>query len=134
MTKVQDLIDDLGYTWSQCEADQFSYYMKTKDIDSAQTMLKKEGYNDEEIKSVIDYLVQKINGKKFLVECKNYDLLEIEDKVLISYGGHIFQTRIVVQMINNLSKKCFFNHSENMMGDYYVPVENAVQIWEIKNE
>jgi hypothetical protein len=127
---VEDIIDDLSYSWSSPEATHFHQLIKTKEIKDAQSMLEKEKLSSNQVKMVMDYFDQQYHQEKQLVEIllPNYDKIDNGTSIVVSYGGAIFQSQVIHNTNLTLGRtgQCFYDKYGS-----YTAIDHAVQIWAI---
>lgn len=126
---IEDVLEELSYSWSQPEADDFNNKFKNKDYSSAKKMLKNEGFSEEKIKMVMDYFKEKLDAKKKLVEYFSfeYEHLNEDDNLLIAYGGTIIATQINKNEKYTYRKEsCFYDSRGG-----FIPLSNATQVWKV---
>ena len=122
---VEQLLDDLSYSWSTPEAEDFNYKIKASEFDSAQIMLEKEGLNKEEIKAIMKYFKDKFCAKRKLTEylSSEWDNFKEGDEVLISYGGGLHYS---ILYKNPYGEGLVFYVRES------VEIHKAIQIWKVE--
>lgn len=128
---IENILEDLSYSWSSPEAQDFQEKIKQGKDKSAEKMLKESGLSKEEVKAVMAYFKGKYTAKKVLVELlpKEYDSLTERDVVLVSYGSILFSTRISKEERYTDNKGvCFFDKEAYQ----YVPMSKAAQVWKIE--
>lgn len=127
---VENILEDLSYSWSSPEAQDFQEKIKQGKDKSAEKMLKLSGLNKEEVKAVMEYYKEKYTAKKVLVEIlpNDYDSLNERDIVLVSYGSILFSTLISKEEDYTHHKGvCFFDKQAYQ----YVPLRKAAQVWKV---
>lgn len=61
---VQDLVDELGYSFAQPEMDSFMRHVRADDIKKAKTMLRKEGYTKVQQDLMYDFCRKETIGEE----------------------------------------------------------------------
>lgn len=128
---IEEILEDLGSHWATPEAQHFFQLLKEKKFTPARKMLKEEGYVKEKVDFVIDYYKKKFTAKQKLVEYYSfeYENLNDEDKILVSYGGTILVTNIrKEERFTNHKGNCFFDSSSYE----YIPLSEATQVWKVE--
>lgn len=124
---VQEIIEELSYSWSTPEAQHYHELVRNKKYAQAQKMLAKEDLDKESVDLVMNYFKQQMHGKKKLVEYypSEYENLTEKDNILVSYGGTMTPTQI--SNMNDSRGTCFY-----FSGEGFVPVKKAIQIWKVE--
>lgn len=128
---VDEILEDLSYSWSSPEAKDFQEKVKQEKYKSAEKMLKDEGLNKKEVEAVMNYFKEKYHAKKVLVEIlpQDYDTLKDKDNVLVSYGNILFSTTISnEENYTHYKGNCFFDKDAY----HFVPLKQATQVWKIE--
>lgn len=123
---VEQLLDDLSYSWSTPEAEDFHWKIREKKFDSAKRMLEKEDLNKEEVKAIMKYFKNKFSAKKKLTEYFSFEWNDFKegDEVLVSYGGGLHYSKLY----QNLRGEglVFYTSRES------VEIHKAIQIWKVE--
>lgn len=129
---ADDLMDELGNQWASPVAQSFMTYIRKSQFDKATNMLREESsLCEQEIDFLISHLKTENTCKKQLIEISEDERVQLkeEDKVLISFGGHLFESTLRLWEIGRSSDKklSFF---DPQLYDF-VNISNATQIWRI---
>lgn len=127
---VNQLLEDLSYSWSTPEAQDFHYKVRNKSYTNAKRMLEKEGLSKEQVDVIIKYFKNQFSAKRKLIEYSPFEFENFTetDNLLVSYGGTIFATGVrKEEKYTGYKGNCFY-HS----GEGYVPLEKAIQVWKVE--
>lgn len=127
---VNQLLEDLSYSWATPEAQDFHYKVRNKNYTSAKKMLAKEGLSKAQIDVIIKYFKNQFTAKRKLIEYypSEYENLTEKDELLVSYGGTIIATGVrKEERYTRYKGNCFY-----YTGEGYVPLEKAIQVWKVE--
>lgn len=127
---IEEILEDLSYSWSTPEAQDFHHKVRNKKYTSAKKMLEKEGLSKEQVEVVIKYFKNQFSSKRKLIEYfpSEYENLTTKDELLVSYGGTITATVISKEeRYTGFQENCFYYREEG-----FVPLKNAIQVWKVE--
>lgn len=127
LINVEDILDNLSYRISTPEVESFHFHLKTGNVSSAERILIENGVEPDEIQAVLLYFKNKYHSKKKFVEHfpVEYANLKDNDLVLVSYGGNVFSTSLILDRHDHLVFVDMYSH-------LFVNIEKANQIWKIE--
>lgn len=123
MATLEELVDDLGYCFSQPEADHFMQLVRNQQRDEALQMLTKESYSDEEASMVYEHFLKEAIGD-------DSDLVELPRERWAELRNH---KRNFIARVGRSFGELYASSS----GDFYVggrrevKFEQIGQVWEI---
>lgn len=125
--KITLIIDKLELSFSQPESNDFIYFIKNNNISSATKMLK-DILNSQDSKLIINYFKNEFNKQFILTDTKkDYSHLNENDNILVSYGGKIFKTKVILSQKIDTTFKAFVDPDSYRS----LPLDKAIQIWSI---
>lgn len=125
--KITLIIDKLEQSFSQPESNDFIYFIKNNNISSATKMLK-DILNSQDSKLIINHFKNEFNKQFILTDTKkDYSHLNENDNILVSYGGKIFKTKVILSQKTDITFKAFVEPDSYRS----LPLDKASQIWSI---
>jgi hypothetical protein len=121
---VNEILEDLSYSWSSMEAQDFNRFLLIGKTVQAKKMLLEE-IGEKEANAVMKYFKEKHDAPMDLEAINAKDIVfNQEQQYLFKLGSMIYTSTVRMEH----GKMLFFARD-----DYY-PIDNATQIWIIKKE
>lgn len=120
---IEDLLDDLSYTWNRMEVEEFHEHMREGRFAKAKQMLRLD-LQENEAQAVLEYFRKKNESKMELVEIAIEDipLVLSDQRYLFKYGDSLYTSRLQL-----------FREEITFYAKDFIPVEKAQQAWVINS-